>query len=197
MCLVARVCSAMPCSDVVWCVHMSRDDLDLVSYTEDLLSEIKTANRSNFLTHKPLNRKGKRNRVLWLAALGLGAAAGVIRGQRAGHRCRLGAGRLAAVQIGAEPASRRRCRADRGGSNAADGRRPCELQEAAMAPFGGGATAREGCAGVSVVAALGDVKVGRGAHGGRRRRTAVGRGVRGSGQRRLRGGLACSMGAER
>jgi hypothetical protein len=58
-----------------------------------------------------------------------------------------GRGRLAAVQIGAELASRRRCRADRGGSNAADGRRPCELQEAAMVPFGGGATAREGCAG--------------------------------------------------
>jgi hypothetical protein len=59
---------------------MSRDDLDLVSYTEDLLSEIKNANRSNFLTHKTLNRKRKPNRVLCLAALGLGAAAGVIRG---------------------------------------------------------------------------------------------------------------------
>jgi hypothetical protein len=62
---------------------MSRYDLDLVSYTEDLLSKIKTANRSNYLTHKTLKRKIKLNQVLWLAALGLGAAAGWIRGGEA------------------------------------------------------------------------------------------------------------------
>jgi hypothetical protein len=51
------------------------------------------------------------------------------------------------VQNGAGPASRRRWPCRSGGSTAADGRRPRELEEAAMAPFRGGATAREGCAG--------------------------------------------------
>jgi hypothetical protein len=114
MCLVARLCSAMPSSDVVWCLYMSRYDLDLVSYTEDLLSKIKISNRSNYLTHKTLKRKKKLNQVLWLAALGLGAAAGWIRGRRAGHgaywrrggllRCRSGRGRRRGGGVGVEEA---------------------------------------------------------------------------------------------
>jgi hypothetical protein len=170
MCLVARVCSAMPCSDVVWCVHMSREDLDLVSYTEDLLSEIKTANRSNFLTHKTLNRRKKPNRVLWLPALGLGAAAVVIGGQRAGHGADRGRGGLL------------RCRSWRGQRRGGGGRAD---RAGLLLQMGGGhgslrrrrwlpsvaAQPREKTALVaSIAAALGDVKLGRGVLGGRRRR---------------------------